>query len=76
MYDSVCCLTFRRQVRHEVAVRDICFFPAFQYTVEADQQSSRSPRVRFLDNNDDKYTGKMSVNPSGDCHSLKLELVV
>ncbi|XP_058624689.1 integrin alpha-3 isoform X1 [Onychostoma macrolepis] len=47
---------------------------SFQYTVEADQ-SSRSPRVRFLDNKDGKYTGKMSVNPSGDCHSLKLELV-
>ncbi|XP_043091202.1 integrin alpha-3 [Puntigrus tetrazona] len=47
----------------------------FQYTVEADLQSSRSPRVRFLDNKDGKYTGKMSVNPSGDCHSLKLELV-
>ncbi|XP_073695670.1 integrin alpha-3 [Garra rufa] len=46
----------------------------FQYTVEADQQSSRSPRVRFLDNKDGKYTGKMSVNPSGDCRSLKLEL--
>ncbi|XP_005164152.1 integrin alpha-3 isoform X2 [Danio rerio] len=45
-----------------------------QYTVEADQQSSRSPRVSFLDNNKGKYTGKMSVNPSGDCHSLKLEL--
>ncbi|XP_059414329.1 integrin alpha-3 isoform X2 [Carassius carassius] len=47
----------------------------FRYTVEADQQSSRSPRVRFLDNKEGKYTGNMSVNPSGDCHSLKLELV-
>uniref|UniRef100_A0A672T3X1 Integrin, alpha 3a n=1 Tax=Sinocyclocheilus grahami TaxID=75366 RepID=A0A672T3X1_SINGR len=49
-------------------------FSAFQYTVEADQQSSRSPRVRFLDNKEGKYTGNMSVNPSGVCHSLKLEL--
>uniref|UniRef100_A0A8C2GE82 Integrin, alpha 3a n=1 Tax=Cyprinus carpio TaxID=7962 RepID=A0A8C2GE82_CYPCA len=49
-------------------------FTAFQYTVEADQQSSRSPRVRFLDNKEGKYTGNMSVNPSGGCHSLKLEL--
>ncbi|XP_016370146.1 integrin alpha-3-like [Sinocyclocheilus rhinocerous] len=48
---------------------------SFQYTVDADQQSSRSPRVRFLDNKDGKYTGKMSINPSGDCRSLKLELV-
>ncbi|XP_016343161.1 integrin alpha-3-like [Sinocyclocheilus anshuiensis] len=48
---------------------------SFQYTVEADQQSSRSPRVRFLDNKDGKYTGKMSVNTSENCHSLKLELV-
>ncbi|KTG42018.1 hypothetical protein cypCar_00021048 [Cyprinus carpio] len=39
------------------------------------QQSSRSPRVRFLDNKEGKYTGNMSVNPSGGCHSLKLELV-
>ncbi|KAK9977874.1 hypothetical protein ABG768_019661 [Culter alburnus] len=46
----------------------------FQYTVEADLHSSRSTRVRFLDNKEGKYTGKMSVNPSGDCHSLKLEL--
>ncbi|XP_016341137.1 integrin alpha-3 isoform X1 [Sinocyclocheilus anshuiensis] len=47
----------------------------FQYTVEADQQSSRSPRVRFLDNKEGKCTGNMSVNPSGVCHALKLELV-
>ncbi|KAK7167892.1 hypothetical protein R3I94_002072 [Phoxinus phoxinus] len=46
----------------------------FQYTVEADQLSSRSTRVRFLDNKEGRYTGKMSVNPSGDCRSLKLEL--
>ncbi|TRY90738.1 hypothetical protein DNTS_004507 [Danionella cerebrum] len=46
-----------------------------QYTLEADQQSSRSARVRFLDNKDGKYTSKMSVNPAGDCRSLKLELV-
>ncbi|KAL1278310.1 hypothetical protein QQF64_024983, partial [Cirrhinus molitorella] len=46
----------------------------FQYTVEADQQTSRSPRVRFLDNKDGKYTDKMSVNPSGGCRTLKLEL--
>lgn len=46
----------------------------FQYTVEADQQSSRSPRVRFL-NDDAKYTDRMSVNPSGDCRSLKLKLM-
>lgn len=46
----------------------------FQYTVEADQLSSRNTRVRFLDNKEARYTGKMSVNPSGDCRSLKLEL--
>ncbi|XP_051744564.1 integrin alpha-3 isoform X2 [Ctenopharyngodon idella] len=46
----------------------------FQYTVEADLHSSRSTRVRFLDNKEGKYTGKMSINPSGDCNFLKLEL--
>ncbi|XP_077069125.1 integrin alpha-3 isoform X2 [Siphateles boraxobius] len=44
----------------------------FQYTVEADQLSSRNTRVHFLDNKEGRYTGKMSVNPSGDCRSLKL----
>ncbi|XDV12921.1 hypothetical protein PO909_001468, partial [Leuciscus waleckii] len=46
----------------------------FQYTVEADQLSSRNTRVRFLDNKEGKYTGKMSVNASGACLPLKLEL--
>ncbi|KAG1968229.1 integrin alpha-3 [Pimephales promelas] len=46
----------------------------FQYTVEADQLSSRNIRVHFLDNKEGRYTGKMSVNPSGDCRSLKLGL--
>ncbi|XP_057202203.1 integrin alpha-3 isoform X2 [Triplophysa rosa] len=42
----------------------------FQYTVDADPYH-RSPRVRFRDNRE----GRMSVNPSGECRSLTLELV-
>ncbi|XP_059413088.1 integrin alpha-3-like isoform X2 [Carassius carassius] len=47
----------------------------FQYTVEADQQSSRSPRVQFLDGKASKHTGEMSVEASEVCRSLKLKLV-
>ncbi|XP_026120642.1 integrin alpha-3-like [Carassius auratus] len=47
----------------------------FQYTVEADQQSSRSPRVQFLDDKVSKHTGEMSVAASEVCRSLKLKLV-
>ncbi|XP_048051119.1 LOW QUALITY PROTEIN: integrin alpha-3 [Megalobrama amblycephala] len=43
----------------------------FQYTVEADLHS-RNTRVSFLDK--ESKSGKMSVNPSGDCRSLKLKL--
>ncbi|KAA0705593.1 Integrin alpha-3 CD49 antigen-like family member C [Triplophysa tibetana] len=42
----------------------------FQYTVDADPYH-RSSRVRFRD----KKEGNFSVNPSGECHSLILELV-
>ncbi|XP_051571367.1 integrin alpha-3 [Myxocyprinus asiaticus] len=45
-----------------------------QYTVEADR-FHRSPRVRFLDNKEGKFSDKMSINPSGECRALKLELV-
>ncbi|XP_051988987.1 integrin alpha-3-like [Xyrauchen texanus] len=45
-----------------------------QYTVEADR-FHRSPRVSFLDNKEGKFTDKMSINPSGECRVLKLELV-
>ncbi|XP_051573114.1 integrin alpha-3-like [Myxocyprinus asiaticus] len=44
-----------------------------KYTVEADRLH-RSPRVHFLDNKEGKFTDEMSINSSGECRSLKLEL--
>lgn len=50
---------------------------AVKYTVEADMERRRSPRVRFLDNNDDTYTGLLSLpSTKSKCHSLKLIVVV
>ncbi|XP_070845958.1 integrin alpha-3b isoform X1 [Chaetodon trifascialis] len=47
-----------------------------KYTVEADMERRRSPRVRFQDNNDDTYTGLLSLASSkSKCHSLKLIVV-
>ncbi|KAM3592384.1 uncharacterized protein V6R79_017677 [Siganus canaliculatus] len=50
-----------------------------KYTVEADMERRRSPRVRFLDdqgNNDDTYVGSISLSSSKTkCHNLKLSVV-
>lgn len=47
-----------------------------EYTVEADMERRRSPRVRFLDNNEDTFTGLMSLPSSKrNCHTLKLFVV-
>nr|CBN81252.1 Integrin alpha-3 [Dicentrarchus labrax] len=46
-----------------------------KYTVEADVER-RSPRVRFQDNNDDKYTSLLNLPSSkSQCHTLKLTAV-
>ncbi|XP_069012001.1 integrin alpha-3b isoform X1 [Embiotoca jacksoni] len=47
-----------------------------KYTVEADMGRRRSPRVRFQNNNDDTYTGLLSLPSSkSKCHTLKLFVV-
>ncbi|XP_068161196.1 integrin alpha-3b [Antennarius striatus] len=47
-----------------------------KYTVEADMERRRSPRVRFLDNKDDTFTGLLSLPSSkSKCHTLKLFVV-
>ncbi|XP_077358400.1 integrin alpha-3b isoform X2 [Festucalex cinctus] len=47
-----------------------------KYTVEADIDRRRSPRVRFQDNGDDTYTGLLSLPVSKtECHQLKLNVV-
>uniref|UniRef100_A0A8C3B372 Integrin, alpha 3b n=1 Tax=Cyclopterus lumpus TaxID=8103 RepID=A0A8C3B372_CYCLU len=44
-----------------------------KYTVEADMERRRSPRVRFQKDNDDTYTGSLSLLSSkSTCHKLKL----
>ncbi|XP_070783240.1 integrin alpha-3b [Enoplosus armatus] len=44
-----------------------------KYTVEADIERRRSPRVRFKDSKDDTYTGLLSLPSSkSKCHTLKL----
>ncbi|KAI3365602.1 hypothetical protein L3Q82_010686 [Scortum barcoo] len=44
-----------------------------KYTVEADMERRRSPRVQFLDNNDETYTGLLDLPSSkSKCHTLKL----
>lgn len=49
---------------------------AIKYKVEADERR-RSPRVRFKDNNDDTYTGSLSLPSSKEkCQTLKLFVVV
>nr|XP_055049279.1 integrin alpha-3 isoform X2 [Misgurnus anguillicaudatus]XP_055049282.1 integrin alpha-3 isoform X2 [Misgurnus anguillicaudatus] len=63
---AVICLSYTLSTGSTSSQKSI----TFQYTVEADA-FQRSPRVRFLDNKE----GRMSVNPSGECRTLKLELV-
>uniref|UniRef100_A0A4W6DHH9 Integrin, alpha 3b n=1 Tax=Lates calcarifer TaxID=8187 RepID=A0A4W6DHH9_LATCA len=47
-----------------------------KYTVEADTERRRSPRVRFQSNNDDTYTGLLSLQSSkSTCSELKLFVV-
>ncbi|CAJ1080794.1 integrin alpha-3 [Xyrichtys novacula] len=47
-----------------------------KYTVEADMERRRAPRVRFQDNNDDSYTDTLSVpSAKSKCHTLKLFIV-
>lgn len=47
-----------------------------KYTVEADMERRRTPRVLFYDNNDDTYSGLLSLPASKrQCHSLKLTVV-
>ncbi|XP_077406914.1 integrin alpha-3b isoform X2 [Vanacampus margaritifer] len=47
-----------------------------KYTVEADIYRRRSPRVRFQDNNDNTYTGVLSLPASKtECHRLNLNVV-
>ncbi|XP_058476580.1 integrin alpha-3b [Solea solea] len=47
-----------------------------QYTVEADMERRRSPRVRFEDNNSDTYTGIISLPASKTtCDTRKLYVV-
>ncbi|KAM9837635.1 integrin alpha-3b [Aulostomus maculatus] len=46
------------------------------YTVEADMERRRSPRVRFQANNDDRYTGLLSLSSSkAVCQDLNLIVV-
>ncbi|XP_042363978.1 integrin alpha-3b [Plectropomus leopardus] len=46
------------------------------YTVEADVMRIRSPRVRFMDNSDDTYSGLLSLPSSKTkCHTLELFVV-
>ncbi|XP_010793897.1 integrin alpha-3b [Notothenia coriiceps] len=45
------------------------------YTVDADIERRRSSRVRFADNNDDQYTGTLSL-PSSKKKCLTLKLIV
>ncbi|XP_077482885.1 integrin alpha-3b [Stigmatopora argus] len=48
-----------------------------KYTVEADIERRRSARVRFQDNNDDTYTGMLSLPDfKTHCHRLNLNVVV
>lgn len=47
-----------------------------KYTVEADMDRRRSPRVRFLNGNDDTFVGNMSLQSSKrKCQPLKLTVV-
>ncbi|XP_068611056.1 integrin alpha-3b [Brachionichthys hirsutus] len=47
-----------------------------RYTVEADMERRRSPRVRFQDNNGDTYTGLLNLPSSkSKCYTLKLFVV-
>ncbi|KAK9529885.1 hypothetical protein VZT92_012455 [Zoarces viviparus] len=47
-----------------------------KYTVEADAERRRSPRVRFQINDDDTYTGFLSLpNSKPTCHTLQLIVV-
>ncbi|XP_022065067.1 integrin alpha-3b isoform X1 [Acanthochromis polyacanthus] len=49
-----------------------------KYTVEADMERRRSPRVRFQANNDDTYTDILSLSSSSSkpkCHDIKLFVV-
>ncbi|KAM9424544.1 integrin alpha-3b [Pholidichthys leucotaenia] len=44
-----------------------------RYTLEADMERRRSPRVRFHKNNDDTYTDTLTLPSSkSECHKLKL----
>ncbi|XP_074518763.1 integrin alpha-3b [Halichoeres trimaculatus] len=47
-----------------------------RFTVEADVERRRSPRVRFQDSNDDTYTDILSVPSSkSKCHTMKLYIM-
>ncbi|XP_056153212.1 integrin alpha-3b [Lampris incognitus] len=47
-----------------------------KYTVEADAERRRSPRVRFLANKDDSYTGLLTMDsPRARCQALQLSVV-
>nr|XP_057917211.1 integrin alpha-3b [Doryrhamphus excisus] len=46
-----------------------------EYTVEADMERRRSPRVRFQDNNDDTYTGTLTLpSAKSKCQVLNLNV--
>lgn len=50
---------------------------AVNYTVEADTGRKRSPRIRFQDNQDDTFTGSLSLTSSkSKCQTLKLNVLV
>lgn len=50
---------------------------AIKYTVEADMERRRTPRVRFQDNDDDTYTGLLTLpSTKNKCHNIKLFVVV
>ncbi|XP_061611298.1 integrin alpha-3b [Phyllopteryx taeniolatus] len=47
-----------------------------KYTVEADIERRRSPRVRFQDNDDNSYTGLLTLPANkSQCHRLNLNVV-
>lgn len=68
------CMSFTLSNGNKEFKKDI----TVKYTVEADMERRRSPRVRFQDNNDDTYTGLLSLSSSSSkpkCQDIKLFVV-
>ncbi|XP_008300957.1 integrin alpha-3b [Stegastes partitus] len=66
------CMSFTLSNGNKDFKKDI----AVKYTVEADMERRRSPRVRFQGSNGDTFTGVLSLSSSKrKCHDLSLSVV-